>query len=399
MNRFIKKELQFGANNYKSLPVCLSKGRGIYLFDTNNRKYFDFLSCYSAVNQGHCHPKIISSLKDQADKLTLTSRAYFNDQLGPYMEFITNFFKYDKILPMNTGVEAGETAIKIARKWGYESKGVEHNKATVLFAKNNFWGRTISACSSSNDPDCYTNFGPFMNGMEIINYNCIKSLEEKLIDNKNIVAFMLEPIQGEAGVIIPDNGYLKSVKEVCKKYNVLMICDEVQTGIGRTGKMLASDHENVKPDILCLGKALSGGVLPISAVLADNDVIKYITPGTHGSTFGGNPLASVVATASLEVIRDEKLSENSDKMGKIFRNEVKLLNKDFVKQVRGKGLMNAIEFENKEITDKVCIDLLDNGLLTKSTHDNILRMSPPLIIKEEELLSALELIKSSFDKL
>ncbi len=399
MNQFIKKELQFGANNYKSLPVCLSKGRGIYLFDTNNRKYFDFLSCYSAVNQGHCHPKIISSLKDQADKLTLTSRAYFNDQLGPYMEFITNFFKYDKILPMNTGVEAGETAIKIARKWGYESKGVEHNKATVLFAKNNFWGRTISACSSSNDPDCYTNFGPFMNGMEIINYNCIKSLEEKLIDNKNIVAFMLEPIQGEAGVIIPDNGYLKSVKEVCKKYNVLMICDEVQTGIGRTGKMLASDHENVKPDILCLGKALSGGVLPISAVLADNDVIKYITPGTHGSTFGGNPLASVVATASLEVIRDEKLSENSDKMGKIFRNEVKLLNKDFVKQVRGKGLMNAIEFENKEITDKVCIDLLDNGLLTKSTHDNILRMSPPLIIKEEELLSALELIKSSFDKL
>jgi ornithine--oxo-acid transaminase len=398
MNRLIRKELQFGANNYKSLPVCLSKGRGIYLFDTNNKKYFDFLSCYSAVNQGHCHPKIIASLKDQADKLTLTSRAYFNDQLGPYMEFITNFFNYDKVLPMNTGVEAGETAIKIARKWGYESKGVENNKATVLFAKNNFWGRTISACSSSNDPDCYTNFGPFMDGMETIDYNCIESLEQKLNENKNIVAFMLEPIQGEAGVIIPENGYLKNVKEICKKHNVLMICDEVQSGIGRTGKMLASDHEEIKPDILCLGKALSGGVLPISAVLADDNIMKHITPGTHGSTFGGNPLASVVATASLEVIRDENLCDNSNRMGQIFRNEINLLNKDFIKEVRGKGLMNAIEFENKEITDKVCIDLLDKGLLTKSTHDNILRMSPPLIIKEEELLDALELIKSSLNK-
>ena len=397
MNRLIRKELQFGANNYKSLPVCLSRGSGIYLFDTNNKKYFDFLSCYSAVNQGHCHPKIIRSLKDQADKLTLTSRAYFNDQLGPYMEFITKTFDYDKVLPMNTGVEAGETAIKIARKWGYESKGVEKNKATVLFAKNNFWGRTMSACSSSNDPDCYFNFGPFMDGMEIIDYNCIESLEKKLNENKNIVAFMLEPIQGEAGVIIPNKGYLKKVKELCEKQNVLMICDEVQTGIGRTGRMLASSHEDIKPDILCLGKALSGGVLPISAVLADDNIMKHITPGSHGSTFGGNPLASVVATASLEVIRDENLCYNSNKMGNIFRNELNLLNKDFIKEIRGKGLMNAIEFENKKITDKVCIELLNNGLLTKSTHDNILRMSPPLIINKNQMYEAIDTIKTSLN--
>ena len=392
MNKFIQKELKFGANNYKSLPVCLSKGSGIYLYDTNDKKYFDFLSCYSAVNQGHCHPKIINALHNQSKNLTLTSRAYYNDKLGPYMEYITELFQYDKILPMNSGVEAGETAIKIARKWGYEEKNVDKNKATVLFPINNFWGRTISACSSSNDPYCFNNFGPFVDGFKLIPYDNISVLESLFKNDKNIVAYMMEPIQGEAGVIIPSNGYLKKVRELCNKYNVLLIMDEVQTGLGRTGKLLASHHENVKPDILCLGKALSGGVLPISAVLANNNVMKCITPGTHGSTFGGNPLASEVATASLKVLVEERLSENSERIGNFFREN--LVKKDFILDVRGKGLMNAIEFENKEITDKVCMKLLENGLLTKSTHDTVLRMSPPLVIDELEMENALSLIKN-----
>ncbi len=391
MNKFIKKELKYGANNYKSFKVCINKATGIFMYD-DNKRYYDFLSSYSAVNQGHCHPKIINALTTQSRDLTLTSRAYCNNKLGTYMEFITKMFGYEKVLPMNTGVEAGETAIKIARKWGYEKKGVENNKATVLFAENNFWGRTISACSSSNDPDCYTNFGPFMNGMDIIPYNNISFLEEKLKKNPNIVAYMLEPIQGEAGIIIPDVGYLQKVRNLCDKYNILMIADEVQTGLGRTGKMLACDHEKVKPDILCLGKALSGGVLPISAVLADNQVMDCITPGTHGSTFGGNPLAAAVATASLKVIQEEDLCKNSEKMGKLFRKSIE--KRDFIKDIRGKGLMNAIELENKEITDILCENLAENGILTKSTHDTILRMTPPLVIKEFQMNKACEVINT-----
>lgn len=399
MNKFIQKELRYGAHNYKSLPVCLSRGKGIYLYDNNNKKYFDFLSCYSAVNQGHCHPRIINSLIEQSKKLTLTSRAYFNDKLGPYMEFITNVFGYDKILPMNTGVEAGETAIKIARKWGYEKKKVDKNKATVLFAENNFWGRTISACSSSNDPSCFNNFGPYMEGMEIIPYNNLEILEKKILSNPNIVAYMLEPIQGEAGIIIPDIGYLKGVKEICKKYNILMIADEVQSGLGRSGELLACNHEKMVPDILCLGKALSGGVLPISAVLANNEVMECITPGTHGSTYGGNPLASVVATESLKVLIEENLSQNSKKMGKIFRESLKSISKDFIIDVRGRGLMNAIEFENSKITEKISLELLNNGLLTKSTHDTVLRLSPPLIINEVEISESIDIIKKSLSKI
>ena len=312
------------------------------------------------------------------------------------MEYITNIFNFDKVLPMNTGVEAGETAIKLARKWGYEVKNVENNKATVLFAKNNFWGRTISACSSSTDPSCYTNFGPFMDGMITVPYNNIRELELKFKTNKNIVAYMLEPIQGEAGVIIPTFGYLKKVRELCSKYNILMIADEVQTGLGRTGKLLACDYEEIKPDILCLGKALSGGVLPISAVLANDNVMNCITPGTHGSTFGGNPLASEVASASLSVILNNNLSENSFNMGKIFRNELNRIKPDFVKEIRGKGLMNAIEFENKEITDIICHKLIENGVLTKQTHDNVLRMSPPLIINKLEMEQAIDKIDDVF---
>ncbi len=396
MNKFIQKELKYGAHNYKSLPVCLTRGKGIFLYDDSNKKYFDFLSCYSAVNQGHCNIHIIKALNNQASKLTLTSRAYYNDKLGPYMEYITNIFNFDKVLPMNTGVEAGETAIKLARKWGYEVKNVENNKATVLFAENNFWGRTISACSSSTDPSCYTNFGPFMDGMITVPYNNIKELELKFKSNKNIVAYMLEPIQGEAGVIIPTFGYLKKVRELCSKYNILMIADEVQTGLGRTGKLLACDYEEIKPDILCLGKALSGGVLPISAVLANDNVMNCITPGTHGSTFGGNPLASEVASASLSVILNNNLSENSFNMGNFFRNELNRVKPNFVKEIRGKGLMNAIEFENKEITDIICHKLIENGLLTKQTHDNVLRMSPPLIINKLEMEQAISKIDDVF---
>ena len=396
MNKFIQKELKYGANNYKSLGVCIDKATGIYMFG-DDKRYYDFLSCYSAVNQGHCHPKIINALNAQSRNLTLTSRAFYNNKLGDYMEFITKKFNFDKVLPMNTGVEAGETAIKIARKWGYESKGVENNKATVLFAENNFWGRTISACSSSTDPSCYTNFGPFMDGMDIIQYNNVLALEEKLEKNPNIVAYMLEPIQGEAGIIIPTKGYLKKVREICTKHNILMIADEVQTGLGRTGKMLACEHEDVKPDILCLGKALSGGVLPISAVLADNEIMNCITPGTHGSTFGGNPLSAVVAMTSLEVIKNEKLCENSEKMGELFRNSIE--KKDFIKDIRGKGLMNAIELENKKIADIVCENLAENGILTKSTHDTILRMTPPLVIKEFQMKKACAIINSVMNKI
>ena len=399
MNYFIKKELLFGANNYKSLNVCIQNGKGVFLYDTSHKKYFDFLSGYSAVNQGHCHPRILKVLISQACDLTLTSRAFHNNKLGDYMEFMCNTFKYDKLLPTNTGVEAGETAIKIARKWGYEVKNISNNQAKILFSENNFWGRSIAACSSSSDPLCYNNFGPYLPGIQLIPYNNIEFLELMLKNDPNIVAYMVEPIQGEAGIIIPDRNYLKQVKKLCEKYNVLMIADEIQTGLGRTGKLLACDHELVQPDILCLGKALSGGTLPISAVLTNDNIMNCITPGTHGSTFGGSPLASAVAMESVKVILEENMIHNSFLMGNEFRLELKKFNFDFIKDVRGKGLFNAIEFRNKTITDQIIQSLMKNGLLCKSTHDTILRLSPPLIINETQIHQSLDIIHKTFKEI
>ncbi len=391
----ITLENKYGAHNYHPIPVVIERANGIYMWDTDNHKYFDFLAAYSAVNQGHCHPKIINALTDQARKLTLTSRAFHNTILGEYEQFITNYFGYDKVLPMNTGVEGGETALKLCRRWAYEVKGIAPNKAKILFVEGNFWGRTLAAISSSTDPSSYNNFGPFMPGFEIIPYNDIPALE-KALEDKNVAGIMLEPIQGEAGVIIPDNGYLKKVSEICTKNNVLLIADEVQTGLGRTGKLLACDHENVKPDILILGKALGGGVLPVSAVLCRDEIMLTIKPGQHGSTFGGNPLACKVAIASLEVIRDEKLSENSANMGEIFRNRLLNIKSPIIETVRGKGLFNAMVItpygENKTAWD-VCLALKDNGLLAKQTHDHIIRFAPPLTINEAEINEAADIIE------
>ena len=359
------------------------------MWDIHSKKYFDFLSAYSAVNQGHCNPKILEALNIQANKLTLTSRAFYNDVLGDYEKYITNIFKYDKVLPMNTGVEGGETAIKLARKWGYLIKKIPKNKARVVFATGNFWGRTLAAISSSDDTLSYSDFGPYMPGYDIIPYNDLNSLEEKL-KNPETTAFMVEPIQGEAGVIVPDDGYLASVRFLCTKYNVLFIADEVQTGLGRTGKMLATDYEKARPDILILGKALSGGVIPASAVLADDEIMLCIKPGEHGSTFGGNPLASSVCHAALKIIIDEKLSENSYLLGKRFRKSLNsyVEKSSIVLKIRGKGLLNAIEIDNrsdKEIAWKICLELKNNGLLAKPTHGNIIRFAPPLVITEKQL--------------
>ena len=386
---FFDVEHKYGAHNYKPLPVVLSRGEGIYVWDIHSKKYFDFLSAYSAVNQGHCNPKILEALNIQAKKLTLTSRAFYNDVLGDYEKYITNIFKYDKVLPMNTGVEGGETAIKLARKWGYLIKKIPKNKARVVFATGNFWGRTLAAISSSDDPLSYSDFGPYMPGYDIIPYNDLNSLEEKL-KNPETTAFMVEPVQGEAGVIVPDDGYLASVRSLCTKYNVLFIADEVQTGLGRTGKMLATDYEKARPDILILGKALSGGVIPASAVLADDEIMLCIKPGEHGSTFGGNPLASSVCHAALKVIIDEKLSENSYLLGKRFRKSLNsyVEKSSIVLKIRGKGLLNAIEIDNrsdKEIAWKICLELKNNGLLAKPTHGNIIRFAPPLVITEKQL--------------
>ncbi len=397
----IALEDRYGAHNYHPLPVVLAKGDGVFVWDVEGKKYYDFLSAYSAVNQGHCHPKIINALKSQAEKLTLTSRAFYNDSLGEYERYITNLFGYDKVLPMNTGVEGGETANKLARKWGYLKKNIQENRARIIFAKGNFWGRTLAAISSSDDPISYTGFGPYMPGYDLIPYNDLDALENELKD-PNVCAFMVEPIQGEAGVIVPNDGYLKGVSDLCKKYNVLFIADEVQTGIGRTGKMLACDHENVKPDILILGKALSGGVFPVSAVLADDHIMMCIKPGEHGSTFGGNPLACKVAKAALDVIIDEELSENANRLGKIFRKELELIESDMISLVRGKGLLNAIVIKpknGKEAWD-VCIKMRDNGLLAKPTHGDIIRFAPPLVITEDQLIECINIIKTtllSFD--
>ncbi len=397
--RAIDLENKYGAHNYHPLPVVLSKGEGIYVWDVEGKKYFDYLSAYSAVNQGHCHPKIISCLSDQAKKLTLTSRAFYNDTLGEYEKFITEYFKYDKVLPMNTGVEGGETANKIARKWGYEVKGIEENKAKIIFVNGNFWGRTLAAISTSDDPLSYKGFGPYMPGYETIPYNDLVALEESFQD-KNVCAFMVEPIQGEAGVVVPDEGYLSGIRTLCDKYNVLFIADEVQTGIGRTGKMLATDYEDARPDILILGKALSGGVLPVSAVLADDEIMMCIRPGEHGSTFGGNPLACVVAKSALEVVKDENLVENAFLRGHQFRDRLKNLGEEseLVKKVRGKGLLNAIVIDDDEDSSTawdICMKMKDNGLIAKPTHGNIIRFAPPLVISETEVDESCEIIEQS----
>ncbi|XP_028990440.1 ornithine aminotransferase, mitochondrial [Betta splendens] len=388
------REDKYGAHNYHPLPVALERGEGIYVWDVEGSRYYDFLSAYSAVNQGHCHPKIIAALNAQASKLTLTSRAFYNNVLGAYEEYITNMFEYDKVLPMNTGVEGCETACKLARKWAYSVKGVPRNKAKIIFANGNFWGRTMAAISSSTDPSSYEGFGPYMPGFELVPYNDIPSLEKALQD-PNVAAFMVEPIQGEAGVVVPDQGYLTRVRELCTKYNVLWIADEVQTGLARTGKMLAVDHEEVRPDVVVLGKALSGGVYPVSAVLCDDEIMLTIKPGEHGSTYGGNPVACQVAVAALQVIEKEKLAENAERMGEILRAGLTKLPKDIVTTVRGKGLLNAIVIRETKDFDawKVCLRLRDNGLLAKPTHGDIIRLAPPLIIKEHELEECVDIIQ------
>jgi len=391
--KYLALEEKYGAHNYHPLPVVLEKGEGVYLYDVDGKKYFDFLSGYSAVNQGHCHPAIIEALQKQASKLTLTSRAFHNNLLGEYEKYITDYFGYDKVLPMNTGVEGGETAIKLARRWGYNVKGIAENKAKIIFAEGNFWGRTLAAISSSTDPSSFKGFGPYMPGFGLVPYNDLVALEEALKD-KEVAAFMVEPIQGEAGVVIPDDGYLKAVRDLCDKYNVLFIADEIQTGLARTGKMLACDHENVKADILILGKALSGGTLPISAVLASNEIMMQILPGEHGSTYGGNPLACAVAIKSLEVLKTEKMAENAEKMGARLRAGLANLNSPFITTIRGKGLLNAIviKHENPDASWDLCLHLKDLGLLAKPTHGDKIRFAPPLIITEKQIDEAITII-------
>ncbi|AMS26057.1 ornithine--oxo-acid aminotransferase [Bacteroidetes bacterium UKL13-3] len=397
---YMDLEHHYGAHNYHPLPVVIDKGEGVFMFDVAGKKYYDFLSAYSAVNQGHCHPRIIKALTEQASKLTLTSRAFHNNLLGEYEKYITSYFGFDKLLPMNTGVEGGETAIKLARRWGYTVKGIPENQATVLFVEGNFWGRTMAAISSSNDPSSYANFGPYMPGFNLIPYNDLQALENAFKANPNIAAFMFEPIQGEAGVVVPQEGYLASVRSLCTQYNVLMIADEVQTGLCRTGKMLACDHENVKPDILILGKALSGGVLPVSAVLANDEVMLTIKPGEHGSTYGGNPLACAVATEALKVLVDENLADNAEKMGTIFRARMEQLKTKthLIETVRGKGLLNAIVIkpfgDNKTAYD-VCLAMKENGLLAKQTHGDIIRFAPPLVITEQQIHAACDIIEQT----
>jgi len=392
----IEMEDKYGAHNYHPLPVVLSKGEGALVWDVEGKRYFDFLSAYSAVNQGHCHPKIVEALVNQARTLTLTSRAFYNDCLGPYEKYVTGFFGYDKVLPMNSGAEADETAIKLCRRWGYDVKGIPADQAKIVVCEGNFHGRTTTIISMSTDPDARDGFGPYTPGFEIIPYNDIPALE-KALEDPNVAGFLVEPIQGEAGVYVPEDGYLKKSYDLCKAHNVLFIADEVQTGIARTGKMLACDHEGVRPDILILGKALSGGVFPVSAVLADDSIMLVIKPGQHGSTFGGNPIAAKVAVAALQVVKDEKLAERAEKLGEIFRTKMREIKSDMIELVRGKGLLNAIVIRpknGKEAWD-VCVKMAENGLLAKPTHQHIIRFAPPLVISEEQLLEAVEIIKNS----
>ena len=399
---FIEQEDRYGAHNYHPLEVVLSKGKGAYVWDVDGKKYFDFLSAYSAVNQGHCHPKIVEALTTQAQQLCLTSRAFYNDKLGPYEEFIHNYFGYDKVLPMNSGAEAVETALKLSRRWGYVKKNIPEDKALIIGCEGNFHGRTISIVSLSTDPDSYAMYGPFTPGLVKIPYNNTAALEKVLEESgKHVAAFLVEPIQGEAGVFVPDDGYLKKCYELCKKHNVLFVADEVQTGIARTGKMLCCDHEDIRPDIVILGKAISGGVLPVSAVLADDHIMLTIKPGEHGSTFGGFPLACQVAKAALEVVKDEKLTEKAEYLGEIFRREMKAFDSPFIELVRGKGLLNAVvikPFNGKEAWD-VCLKMAENGLIAKPTHKHIIRFAPPLVITEEELMEAIGIIKASIKSL
>ena len=380
---FIDREARYGAHNYHPLPVVLERGEGIYVWDTDGKKYFDFLSAYSAVNQGHCHPKIVKAMTDQAQKLALTSRAFYNDVLGEWEEFVTRFFGYDKVLPMNTGAEADETALKLCRKWAYMKKGVPDGKAKIIVCDGNFHGRTITIVSLSNDPESYAGYGPFTPGFIKIPYNDIPALEKALQD-PDVAGFLLEPIQGEAGVFVPDEGYLRKAYELCKSKNVLFIADEVQTGIARTGRLLACDHEGVHPDILVLGKAMSGGMMPVSCVLANDDIMLCIKPGEHGSTYGGNPIAARVSIAALEVVRDEKLAENAEKLGQVFRDRISKIHSDMIELVRGKGLLNAVVIKpkNGKTAWDVCLKLRDKGLLAKPTHQHIIRFAPPLVINK-----------------
>lgn len=396
---YIEREEKFGAHNYHPLPVVLDRGEGPFVWDVEGKRYYDFLSAYSAVNQGHCHPKIIGALTEQASKLTLTSRAFFNSVLGEYEEYVTKYFGYDKVLPMNTGAEGDETALKLCRKWAYLVKGIKENQAKIIVCDGNFHGRTITIVSMSTDPDARKDYGPFTPGFITIPYNDLAALEKALAD-PDVAGFLVEPIQGEAGVFVPDEGFLRKAYDMCKKHNVLFIADEVQTGIARTGKLLACDHEGVRPDILILGKALSGGVLPVSAVLADDEIMMTIKPGEHGSTFGGNPLACKVAIAALQVVRDEKLAEKAERLGKIFRDEMRAFKSDMIELVRGKGLLNAIVIKpknGKEAWD-VCLAMKEMGVLAKPTHGHIIRFAPPLVITEEQLRDAISLIKKAIQQ-
>ena len=398
----IEKENKYGAHNYHPLPVVLERGEGVYVWDVDGKKYYDFLSAYSAVNQGHCHPKIVKAMTDQAQKLTLTSRAFYNDKLGDYEEFVTKYFGFDKVLPMNTGAEAVETALKVCRKWAYEVKGIPENQAQVIVCENNFHGRTTTIISFSNDEGARKNFGPFTEGFIKIEYDNIEALEKVLESSKNIAGFLVEPIQGEAGVYVPSEGYLSKAKTLCEKHNVLFIADEVQTGIARTGKLLAVHHENVQPDILILGKAISGGVYPVSAVLCNNEIMNVIKPGQHGSTFGGNPVAAAVAIAALEVIKEENLAENAERLGIILRkglNEIAERN-NLITLVRGKGLLNAIVIncgEDSDLAWEICLKFRDNGLLAKPTHGNKIRLAPPLVMTEAQIQECLEIIEKSLN--
>lgn len=397
---FLQLEEQYGAHNYHPLPVVLSKGRGVHVWDVDNKQYYDFLSGYSAVNQGHCHPAIIKALIDQAQTLTLTSRAFYNDQLGEYEKFITSYFGYDKVLPVNTGVEAVETAIKLSRKWGYEVKGIPDNQAKIIVCSSNFHGRTVGVISFSTDPSSTKNFGPFVPGFEVIPYNDLPALEKALQD-KNVAAFIFEPIQGEAGVVVPDEGYYAGIRTLCSEYKVLMVADEIQTGLCRTGNMLACDHEKVRPDMIILGKALSGGVLPVSAVLADDEIMLTIKPGEHGSTYGGNPLACKVAIAALQVLKDENMAANAEAMGTFFRNELAKIECPYIATIRGRGLLNAIviKHSNPEAAWELCLELKENGLLAKPTHGDKIRFAPPLVITKEQILDCVAIIAKSLKKL
>lgn len=393
---FMDREARYGAHNYHPLPVVLERGEGIYVWDTDGKRYFDFLSAYSAVNQGHCHPKIVKAMTDQAQKLALTSRAFYNDVLGEWEEFVTEYFGYDKVLPMNTGAEADETALKLCRKWAYMKKGVPDGKAKIIVCDGNFHGRTITIVSMSNDPDSYSGYGPFTPGFIKIPYNDLAALAEALKD-PDVAGFLVEPIQGEAGVFVPDEGYLRKAYEMCKAHHVLFMADEVQTGIARTGKLLACDHEGVHPDILILGKAISGGMMPVSCVLADDEIMLCIKPGEHGSTYGGNPIAAKVSVAALEVVRDEKLAENAEKLGKVFRERMNGIHSDMVELVRGKGLLNAVIIrpKNGKTAWDVCLKLRDKGLLAKPTHQHIIRFAPPLVIHKVELMEAIGIIENT----